>query len=125
MTLSGIKYPHSTQEPVGPRSIVEALFWSELEEDEILNKPRAMLGEISDAKKIAEDGRVLPMLGHVCGTEQDPQPLSEQIGKLRSAGIEVLPTNALMTIASALISRKGNIDSSIIEDVFENFLTGF
>jgi len=86
----------------------------------------AMLGAIADANKIAEkDGRVLPMLARVCGTEQDPQPLSDQIGKLRGAGIEVLPTNALMAIASALISRKGNIDSSIIEDVFENFLTGF
>ncbi|TLN01813.1 hypothetical protein FDZ71_13430, partial [bacterium] len=86
----------------------------------------AMLGAILDAKKIAEkDGRALPMLAHVCGTEQDPQPLSEQVGKLRNAGIEVFPTNALMAIGSALISRKGKVDSSIMEDVYENYLTGF
>jgi len=86
----------------------------------------AMLGAISDAKKIAEkDGRALPMLAHVCGTEQDPQPLSDQLGKLRNAGIEVFPTNALMAIGSALISRKGKVDSSIMEDVYGSFLTGF
>ena len=86
----------------------------------------AMLNSISDAEKIAEkDGRVLPMLAHVCGTEQDPQPLSEQIKKLRSAGIEVFPTNALMAIAGALVSRRGKISSSIIKDVYGTFLTGF
>lgn len=86
----------------------------------------AMLGAIADANKIAEkDGRALPMLARVCGTEQDPQPLSDQIGKLRGAGIEVLPTNALMAIASALISRKGKIDSSTMEDLFGSYLRGF
>jgi succinyl-CoA synthetase alpha subunit len=86
----------------------------------------AMLSAISEAKKIAEkDGRVLPILAHVCGTEQDPQPLSEQIAKLRNAGVEVFPTNALMAIASALISRKRKISSSIMEDVYGTFLTGF
>ena len=49
-----------------------------------------MLGAISDAKKIAEnDGRVLPMLAHVCGTEQDPQPLSEQTTKLSLSLIHI------------------------------------
>ena len=86
----------------------------------------AMLSAVSDAKKIAErDGRVLSVLAHVCGTEQDPQPLSEQIKKLRNAGIEVFSTNALMAIAGALIARKGKISSSIMEDVYGNFLTGF
>jgi len=86
----------------------------------------AMLGAIADAKNIAEkDGRVLPILGHVCGTEQDPQPLSQQVGKLREAVVEVFPTNALMAIASALVSRKGKIDSGIMEDLYKSFLTGF
>lgn len=86
----------------------------------------AMLGAITDARRIAEkDGRVLPILAHVCGTEQDPQPLSEQIGKLRGAGIEVLPTNALMAIASALVARKGKIDRPIMEDVYNTYLKGF
>jgi FdrA protein len=86
----------------------------------------AMLSAVSDARRIAEeDSRVLPILAHVCGTEQDPQPLSEQVAKLRNAGIEVFPTNALMAIASALISRKGKIGGSIMEDVYGTFLTGF
>jgi succinyl-CoA synthetase alpha subunit len=86
----------------------------------------AMLGAVSDAKKIAEkDGRALPILAHVCGTEQDPQPLSEQVEKLRNAGIEVFPTNALMAIAGALISKRGMISSSIMEDVYSSFLKGF
>jgi succinyl-CoA synthetase alpha subunit len=86
----------------------------------------AMLSAVADAQKIAErDGRVLPILARVCGTEQDPQPLSEQTKKLRNAGIEVFPTNALMAIAGALIARKGKISSSIMEDVYGAFLTGF
>jgi succinyl-CoA synthetase alpha subunit len=86
----------------------------------------AMLGAVTDAKKIAEnDGRGLPILAHVCGTEQDPQPLSEQVNKLRNAGVEVLPTNALMAIAGALISRKGKIADSVMDDLYTNFLKGF
>jgi FdrA protein len=86
----------------------------------------AMLSAISDAKNIArKNGRSLPILAHVCGTEEDPQPLSEQVAKLRNAGVEVFPTNALMVIASALISRKGNIANSIMEDVYDAFLAGF
>lgn len=86
----------------------------------------AMLGAISDARKMAEkDGRVLPILAHVCGTVQDPQPLPEQISKLHNGGVEVFPTNALMAIASALVSRRGKIAGSIIEDLYANFLKGF
>ncbi|HXZ98101.1 MAG TPA: hypothetical protein VED24_01905, partial [Candidatus Acidoferrum sp.] len=86
----------------------------------------AMLNAVLEAKKIAEkDGRALPILAHVCGTEQDPQPLSEQVAKLRNAGIEVFPTNALMAIASALISRRGKISDSTVEDVYGTFLAGF
>ena len=86
----------------------------------------AMLSAVSESKKIAEkDGRALPILAHVCGTEQDPQPLSEQVAKLRNAGIEVFPTNALMAIASALVSRKGKISDSTMEDVYGSYLTGF
>ena len=86
----------------------------------------AMLSAIIEAKNIAKkNGRSLPILAHVCGTEQDPQPLSEQVGKLRNAGVEVFPTNALMVIASALISRKGKVASSVMEDVYDAFLAGF
>jgi FdrA protein len=86
----------------------------------------AMLGAIQDAKKIAErDGRMLPMLARVCGTEQDPQPLSEQTKKLRDVGVEVFSTNALMVIASALISRKGKIPSSTLSKIYDDFLVGY
>ena len=68
----------------------------------------AMLGAITEARKIAKsDGRSLPILAHVCGTEQDPQPLSQQVRKLEEAGVHVFPTNAMMAIAGALIARRG------------------
>lgn len=86
----------------------------------------AMLGAVADAKKITgNEGRVLPILAHVCGTERDPQPLSEQVNKLRNAGVEVFPTNALMAIACALISRKGRIADTIMDDLYASFLKGF
>ncbi len=86
----------------------------------------AMLAAISDARTIAhEDGRSLPMLAHVCGTQQDPQPLSDQISKLRKLGVETFTSNALMAIASGLISRNRKITSATIEEIYTNFLTGF
>jgi FdrA protein len=86
----------------------------------------AMLPAIAEAKKIAEsDGRVLPILAHVCGTEQDPQPLSDQVAKLRNAGVYVYPTNALMAITGALISRKGKLSAAALDDVYTHFMTGF
>ena len=86
----------------------------------------AMLGTIEEAKKIAEsDGRVLPILAHVCGTEQDPQPRSEQEAKLKHAGVHVLPTNALMAIAGVLVSRRNAVDEDALNDVYANFLGSF
>ena len=86
----------------------------------------AMLGAVEEAKKIAEaEGRVLPMLAHVCGTEHDPQPRSDQEAKLKQAGVYVFPTNALMAIAGALVSRKGGISKDALDDVYTNFLGGF
>jgi FdrA protein len=86
----------------------------------------SMFSVISDAKTIAlRCGRELPILAHVCGTEQDPQPLSDQIAKLRKLGVEIFPTNALMALASVLISRKGKISPATVEETCRNFLTGF
>jgi FdrA protein len=86
----------------------------------------AMSSVISDAKTIAlKGGRELPILAHVCGTEQDPQPLSDQIAKLRKLGVEIFPTNALMALASVLISRKGRISPATVEETCRNFLRGF
>jgi succinyl-CoA synthetase alpha subunit len=86
----------------------------------------AMLGAIKEAQEIAEaDGRVQPVLAHVCGTEHDPQPRSNQEAKLKDAGVYVFPTNALMTIAGALVSRRGAISKDALDDVYANFLGGF
>ena len=86
----------------------------------------AMLGAIEQAKKIAEDdNRVLPILAHVCGTEQDPQPRSDQEAKLKNAGVYVFPTNALMAIAGALVSRRNAISKDALEDVYANYLRSF
>ena len=84
----------------------------------------AILSAIQEAKKIAErEGRTLPILAHVCGTEQDPQSLSEQAAKLQNAGVHVFPTNALMAIAGALTARRGRIASTL--EVAKDFLGGF
>jgi FdrA protein len=86
----------------------------------------AMLSAIADAKKIAQaDSRTIPMLVHVCGTEQDPQPLSEQVAKLQSVGVHVFPTNALMAIAGALIARRGGITDATLQDAWKDLLGGF
>jgi hypothetical protein len=52
------EYPHTAQQLVGPRSIVQALIWSEPEEGEILNKPRErkVLG-----KRQQNVGRAVPL----------------------------------------------------------------
>lgn len=86
----------------------------------------AMLSTIAEAKSIAEtNDRALPILAHVCGTEQDPQPLSEQEKKLREAGVQVFKTNALMAIASAMISKRDTLSSDALSDVYDHFLGGF
>jgi FdrA protein len=86
----------------------------------------AMLSAIAEAKSIAEsNGRALPILAHVCGTEQDPQPLSEQEKKLREAGVQVFRTNAMMAIASAMISKRNTLSSDALTDVYDHFLGGF
>jgi FdrA protein len=86
----------------------------------------AMLSAITEARGIADShGRVLRILGHVCGTEQDPQPLSDQEKKLRAAGIQVFKTNATMAIAAAMISKRNALNSEALADVYDNFLGGF
>lgn len=43
---------------------------------------------------LAEEGRTVLFVAHVCGTEGDPQNLRAQEARLREAGVIVLPTNA-------------------------------
>ena len=83
----------------------------------------AMLEAIREARGIAsEDGRELVVMGHVCGTEADPQGLREQEEKLRSVGVEIFPTNALMVVASALVARRGKINKTKLRKVYRSFL---
>jgi FdrA protein len=86
----------------------------------------AMLGAIAEARRIARsDGRSLPILAHVCGTEQDPQPLSQQVKKLEEAGVHVFPTNAMMAIAGALIARRGTVGEVALRGIYEDLLGAF
>lgn len=52
----------------------------------------AIIPAIEEAQKIASNR--IAFVASVCGTEEDPQPRSEQIAKLIAAGVVVLPTNA-------------------------------
>ena len=55
----------------------------------------ATAGSVREAQAIAEDaGRHLVFVASVCGTEADPQPLSQQEAALRGAHVIVLPDNA-------------------------------
>ncbi|MDI6884285.1 MAG: acyl-CoA synthetase FdrA [Hadesarchaea archaeon] len=63
---------------------------------------------IQEAKKIAErDGRYLPVVASVCGTQGDPQGLAAQEKKLRDVGVVVMPSNAQAVRMAALIATHG------------------
>ena len=82
----------------------------------------AMLDSILKAQQTAkETGRSLPILAHVCGTNQDPQKLADQEAKLLGLGVRVFPTNALMIAAGALISRR-NQTKLPMKTFYEKFL---
>ena len=86
----------------------------------------AMLGAIREARQIAKSGdRSIPILAHVCGTEQDPQPLSQQVKKLKESGVHVFPTNAMMAIAGALITRRETISEAILRETYNDLLGSF
>lgn len=83
----------------------------------------AMCDSISKAQMIAKnDDRVLPILAHVCGTDQDPQRKSDQIEKLQKVGVRTFSTNALMATASALISRRDIITLTTLNEFYKQFL---
>ena len=86
----------------------------------------SMLDAIEEARKLTEvGGRTIPILAHICGTEKDPQPRSEQEAKLKRAGVYLFPTNALMAVASALVSRRGTVSKDSLDEVYSNYLRGF
>lgn len=64
----------------------------------------ALVGAIEEAKRMrAEAKNGIVFMGHVCGTEADPQSLGEQSKKLSKAGVALFPSNAQMAAASTLI----------------------
>jgi len=82
-----------------------------------------MCDSVSEAQRIARShDRALPILAHVCGTDQDPQSKSDQIRKLQMVGVKVFPTNALMATASALISRRDAITRTSLNTFYSQFL---
>ena len=66
----------------------------------------ATVEAIREAQHLAAAaGRHLVFVASVCGTEGDPQPLSQQEEKLRAAGVLVLPDNASAARLAGLITQ--------------------
>jgi FdrA protein len=66
----------------------------------------AAVEAIREAQRIAmEAGRHIVFLASVCGTEADPQPLSQHEAKLRDAGVILLPDNAGAARLAGLITQ--------------------
>ncbi len=66
----------------------------------------AATAAIREAQQIAAAaGRHIVFIASVCGTEADPQPLSQQEARLREAGVLVLPDNASAARLAGLITQ--------------------
>lgn len=79
--------------------------------------------ESAQAQAVSSGGRIA-FLAHVCGTEQDPQPLSLQEEKLTKAGVEVFPTNAIMVLASAAVVMGDELKQRNMEILYDRILGG-
>lgn len=83
----------------------------------------AMQEAIIEAKRVAEnDSREIVMMAHICGTDADPQNSSIQEGKLKSLGVTIFPTNALMAFASALVAKRCRISEERLRRAYKAFL---
>ena len=73
--------------------------------------PTAGLRSVIDAGKAEAKahGRTVVFIGHVCGTDQDPQNRAEIVAGLKSAGVLVASSNAeaAMWSASIIFERRG------------------
>jgi FdrA protein len=56
--------------------------------------PAQSVATAVEQAKVLQGNRHVTYIASVCGTEKDPQILSDQVEKLKNAGIIVLPTNA-------------------------------
>jgi hypothetical protein len=64
----------------------------------------ATLPAIRDAlAAAASDGRQLAVLGHVVGTDRDPQGLAQQEAALRADGVHLLGSNYHAAVAASLL----------------------
>ena len=64
----------------------------------------SLLGAIAEGMKSSKGrGGEVAFMAHVCGTNSDPQPFSEQSGRLSKAGVLLFPSNALLSAAAALV----------------------
>ncbi|MEM3186358.1 MAG: hypothetical protein QXQ39_06735 [Conexivisphaerales archaeon] len=83
----------------------------------------SIIESIKNAKEIAStDGRYLPILAHVCGTDNDPQGKTSQERMLKDNGVLVFNTNAQMALAGAIISSKGELSDNKLKYVFESYM---
>jgi FdrA protein len=60
------------------------------------------------AQEIAgAEGRSIAFVGHICGTDRDPQDLSRQARALKEAGMVLVESNAQAArLAAAMVSRR-------------------
>ena len=78
------------------------------------NPAGALTPVIAQAKiQAAKEGRYLPVVASVVGTETDPQHLKEQEEKLKEAGVIVLPSNAQATRMAALIVTRSKLKEQL------------
>jgi FdrA protein len=64
----------------------------------------SLLGAIQGARESSNrGGGEVAFMAHVCGTDSDPQPLGGQSSRLSKAGVLLIPSNALLSAAAALV----------------------
>jgi hypothetical protein len=71
--------------------------------------PAGALGPaVQEASALAAgDGRHVPVVASVCGTDEDPQRLGAQEARLREAGLLLAPSNAAAARVAAAIATRG------------------
>lgn len=71
----------------------------------------SLLGVIGAARaKAKAAGRTVAFIGHVCGTDADPQDRSHIVSGLKSAGVLIASSNAeAATWSAAIISERAGI----------------
>lgn len=68
--------------------------------------PADQVGPLLAAIEPIEPGERPPLVAHVCGTDDDPQPRAVQVDRLRAAGVIVAETNAQAARIAASIVRR-------------------